>query len=147
MKFARFPSLELSWLPISERKGLPTPAILFHHDPQCSGCYLARGEPWDQLEHCGERDVLMISTAHGARPSTIAHEFRHMQQRYVTALPRIGFSPALDFGDTLEAWERAVKVFYRRPWELDALRFESRLAPDDTNEHAMRITVHARGWR
>lgn len=135
MMTARIPSLELAWLPMSERKGMPTPEVRFlDRIDSASGYYLRRGGRNDDYSHTGRRDVLVIG-AHGTdRAATIAHEFRHMQQHYVLALPRIGDSPTIDFGTTTEEWERGLRIFYRRPWEFDALRFERRLAPDHSND-------------
>ena len=140
----RRPSLELSWLPLSERKGMATPEIRFEEFTWASGYYLPRGQRLDDYEHTGRGDVLVISTSHGARKATLAHEFRHMQQRYIPSLPRLGISRVLDFGTTHEDWMRAVRIFYRRPWELDALRFEAKHAPDQQNEASLR-SIGSRG--
>lgn len=130
----RHPSLDLNWLPRSERKGLSLPRVEFRDVVGAGGYYLMAGARFDEFEHAGERDVLVISITAVDPAATIAHEFRHMQQRYVTTLPRIECAPWMDFGDTFETWSRAFRVFYRRPWERDALQFELRHAPCESND-------------
>lgn len=129
----RRPSLELSWLPLSDRKSIPTPEVAYAEMHDCGGCYVPAGYRDDDFETTGRRDLIVLSTAFGEpRPTTIAHEFRHLMQRYLPSLPRLRFMPALDFGETHETWTRAIRVFYReRPFELDALRYQTRIAPDD----------------
>lgn len=140
---SRTPSLELSWLPLSDRKTMPTPEVVFLDMPWCSACYKPRGFASDELEATVARDVLFISTHWGKdiRPSTFAHEYRHMQQYYIPALPKIMFDVhQLDFGDTYDTWARALRTFYRtRPWERDALRYERTFSSDEENEQAWQV--------
>lgn len=137
--YSRRPSLELSWLPISDRKTLPTPRITFMDLDWCGGCYCARGLRFDDMELTGNVDTIVVSTHFGeVKPSVLAHEFRHMQQHYLPSLPRIFAAPTLDFSG--DKWEGAIRRFYRgRPYEADALRYERRLAPDHANERAWQV--------
>lgn len=135
MHFSRTPSLEVNWLPNSDRKGLPTPMVAFADLDWCSGCFLPAGIRYESLESTGSRDVLVISTRHGARPATIAHEHRHFQQHYLPSLPRLFAAESLDFGVTFDSWCAAIRKFYRgRPFEMDALRYERRHVIDEQNE-------------
>jgi hypothetical protein len=90
MLLAKHPSLELSWLPLSDRKTMPTPAVAFMDLDWCSACYLRRGDRHENLESTGATDTIILSTHWGGdiRPSCIAHEYRHMQQHYLPDLPK-----------------------------------------------------------
>lgn len=124
---------------------MPTPQVAFADLDWCAGCYAARGKRYDAaywgVESTGARDLIVISTRWELRPATLAHEFRHMQQHYLPSLPAIYDAPALDFGKTPDSWADAIRVFYRRPYEADALRYERRLSPDETNEQHWRAAV------
>lgn len=142
--YSRTPSLEVSWLPLSDRKGLPTPLVAFGDFADASGYFLARGIRYDEFESTGARDVLLLSTVHGPRPATLAHEHRHFQQHYIPGLPRIFAAPALQFGDTVTTWRRAIRAFYlTRDFEMDALRYERRLAVDEVNTASFEALLHA----
>jgi hypothetical protein len=141
MLLAKHPSLELSWLPLSDRKTMPTPAVAFMDLDWCSACYLRRGDRHENLESTGATDMIVLSTHWGGdiRPSCIAHEYRHMQQHYLPDLPKAYADGMLqlDFGDTRESWLKSIRQFYRAmPWESDALRYELRLSPDQQNEES-----------
>lgn len=132
--FARHPSLELSWLPMSDRKGMPTPQIAYADLDWCSGCYCKAGTRFEDMEAPGARDTIFVSTRFGdVRGAVLAHEYRHLQQHYITSLPKSFNARALDFGQTFESWSNAIKEFYKRPYELDALLYERRLSPDEGN--------------
>lgn len=138
----RYPSLELAWLPLSDRKTLSTPRIVMLEEPDVGGYYSARGVRYigGTYPTHGERDTIVVSThwGDGRIASTLAHEYRHMQQWYVPSLPKIRPAPWPDWSD----WERAIRRFYHgRPWELDALRYERRHAPDQDNEQAMQVVM------
>ncbi len=140
MNFCRYPSLELSWLPMSDRKTLPTPHVVMVDLPEVGGFFSPRGIPQrDYVPTNGSRDIIAISTHwNDSRiASTLAHEFRHMQQWYLPGLPKWPNSDGwMDFSD----WDAAIKKFYRtRRYEMDALRYEYRLARDDTNERVREV--------
>lgn len=135
------------WLPLSDRKGLPTPRVLFRHMDWCSGCFVARThdrfiEDWLDIDR-SEGDVIVLSTAYDdIDPSVIAHEHRHFQQHYFQSLPRLGACIPFDPGDgSLEAWNVGIRNFYRsQPWEMDALRYELRIAKTEKSE-SQRLAV------
>jgi hypothetical protein len=133
MHRVRFPSLEFSWLPLSDRKSMPTADVVYADVSSWSGAYVPAGYRLEEFEHTGSRNTIVLSTHYGeTRRATVAHEFRHLMQRYLPSLPRMRLVPALDFGDTHETWAKAIRRFYReRPWEFDALRYETRFDADD----------------
>ncbi len=141
MNFCRHPSLELNWLPLSDRKTLATPHVVMVDEPNAGGFYSPRGQSCrdSSVPTLGERDIIAVSTHwdDSRIASTLAHEFRHLQQHYLPSLPRIRAAPWLDWNVD---WEKQLRLFYRgRPWEMDALRYERRHAKDDANERTVEI--------
>lgn len=131
----------LSWLPMSDRKGLPMPRVVFRDIAWASGAFFCR-----MAERCFDKeldadrndgDVLVIST-HWGQPSasTIAHEHRHFQQYYCLGLPQCGVvQPFQMMGDGEEDWRAGIRRFYRaQPWEMDALRYAMRIHRDEKCE-------------
>lgn len=135
------------WLPLSDRKTLPTPRVVFVDLPAWGGYFACR-----TVERCiddvtdidrRDGDLIVLSTHWGdPRPGVLAHEHRHFQQHYLPCLPLMrGGQSGFDFGNTLESWNRTIRrYFVTQPWELDALRYERRLAPDSVNEAMVRAT-------
>ncbi len=140
----------LDWLPLSDRKGLPTPRVVLRDVADCSGRFYCR-LPYRWVEHDidierSERDVILLST-HWGEPSasTIAHEHRHFQQRYLTGLPQSGhYRQPFSDGGTVEGWRIAIRRYYREhPWEMDALRYSARVHVDDHNDAQLHATFGA----
>lgn len=109
----RFPSLEISYLPNSIRKGLITPTIEFVEDIPYGGVY------WRK------KDIIQISTiSNNNLESIIAHEYRHHWQMYNTTLDKFKAQP---FNLNIE-YKQAIIEFFKDPFELDALIFELNFA-------------------
>lgn len=129
------------WLPLSDRKTMPTPRVVYLDLAWCGGYYAGR-----TTTHClddfgswldrKDGDIIVLSTHWGdPRPGVIAHEHRHLQQHYVKSLPQIGLCKGTNDDGTLGTWEREIRTFFRtQPWEMDALRYERRIAPDEVSE-------------
>lgn len=143
MERIKRPSLNLNWLPLSERKTLPTPRMAFIDVTGCGGYCAYRTDyhcieeltGWDRRDG----DVIVVSTAYGdyeRTAATLAHEYRHLQQNYFNDLPRLG--TCQPFRQDMP-WEEAIRVFYRQPCEFDALLFEHRFAPEETNTKSLLI--------
>jgi hypothetical protein len=126
-----------SWLPLSDRKGLPTPRVMYADLDWCGGCFIARTAERCIDEDFGidrrEADVIVLSTRHGDVPgSTLAHEHRHFQQHYLQALPRIGVVRPFDDAG---GWDAGIRSYYgSQAWEMDALRYSMRAHRDETCE-------------
>lgn len=134
---ARPPTIDpFSWLPLSDRKGLPTPRVLLRDLCNVGGFFAPRTKERCIDEEFGfdrrESDHIVLST-HWGEPmgSTVAHEHRHFQQHYRLLLPQLGKVLPVDFGETQEDWVKGIHQFYTsQPWEMDALRYSMRVHRD-----------------
>ena len=139
------------WLPLSDRKGLPTPRVLFCDAPEFGGAFYCRTLSravdglWLGLEFDRyEADHIVLSTHWGDTPgSVIAHEHRHLQQFYRgTSLPAIGVQQPFADDGTYEGWRKAIRRYYRSmPWEMDALRYSMRTHRDQTAEQHFEVML------
>ena len=137
----------INWLPLSHRKGIPQARYVYRDVEWCSGAFFHRTEESCYDERVGldlkDGDVILLSTHwDNIRPATIAHEFRHLSQHYSLCLPQIGQPVPTQSDGTYETWEKEIRRFFRRqPWEMDALRYELRHAPDETSEEMWLVTM------
>lgn len=111
-----FPALELTFLPLSLRKGIPTPEIAFvdsHEEIGCSGYYDAAGG------HCGR----LVAVNGEDCESTLAHEYRHHWQRHAGCFDSqtAAWVPD-DWQD--DYWTKIRDYFSFQLHEYDALLFE-----------------------
>lgn len=133
----RIPSLELNWLPMSVRKGLPTPRVIFA-SREWGGRYCSTrrdcGRYIDPLTDidCTKRGLIEINgedsiwEGSDLLPGAIAHEYRHHEQQH--SWRRFYSSVFQCRGD----YRASIVAFFRGyPQEMDALRFQLRVAPDD----------------
>lgn len=114
-------SSSLNFIPLSNRKGIPTPKVVFvPYTGQNYGGYYA----YDNRLVIVERDEKRT-------PATIAHEFRHHEQLYRNQFScRKGSKTYHHL-----PYEQMIRNYFRsQAHELDALLFERKIAPDDTNE-------------
>lgn len=140
--------MSFDWLPLSDRKGLPTPRVLYMDLDWCLGCFVARTPERCVEDYFGidrsERDVIVFSTHWGELAgSVVAHEHRHFQQRYLLGLPRLG-TPINQVRDVRDAahWRAAIKRFYTsQPWEMDALRYSVRVHLDEPTEQQLEAVL------
>lgn len=121
---------ELRWVRGID-KDIPFPTIIFDNDHNFSGCYY---HPEDSIVNVNGREFelkngLIIFNIDFGDPSTLAHEWRHHWQWYNgwkvdSILPNyeIGYKEAM-----IEFYSNSIS-------ELDALLFEIKKSPDDTNQ-------------
>lgn len=141
--------MNFSWLPLSDRKTLPTVKVLFKDFEYASGLFYPRTpnrcvDDWLEIDR-GAIDVIVLST-HWGEPqmSTIAHEYRHFQQHYISNLPHwFGQSTASCAHDgTYRGWQNMIRNFYRsQAWEMDALLYSLKYARDDYVEAELENVV------
>lgn len=133
----RHPTLELDWLPLSVRKGLDQPRIVFTGAADCGGRYWARArgnKPILTPFHFDRREAAIIELGCMPTPATIAHEYRHHWQRE----NNIYWSPCSAAWNPIDDgwnayWKEIRRYFTTHKDERDALLFEAKIAPDDIN--------------
>lgn len=122
----RLPSLELSFLPLSLRKGMEIPEI-------------AIGETVEELGYTGMYDPsvgtagrLYVGSDAENIEAVIAHEWRHHWQWRNQIFVQDWQKPVPAFG--ADYWGDIVDYFSRRAHEHDALLFEIAMAPEPVSE-------------
>lgn len=131
----RTPSLEFNWLPNSMRKGLPTPRIVIVNRSDCSGFYCNQTmdrciHPWVDMDVSEGPVIGVANDAHGTS-GILAHEYRHHWQwlKYSALMGRSVWSET-EHHDYKASIIRYFRAFW---WEMDALRFQLKHAPDDVS--------------
>lgn len=132
--------MTFNWLPLSDRKTLPSVRVLYVDITEAAGYFVSRTEhrcfnEEFQIER-SERDVIVLST-HWGDPTgtTVAHEHRHFQQRYGLSPVRLGRPLELEpRGETYEDWAQWMRRFYSQPWEKDALLYSLKHDRDDATQ-------------
>lgn len=130
----RNPSLEFNWLPNSLRKGLQTPRLVLLDDTWCGAAYWRRTSARCLLESFGVdmdlKEGAVIALCASKDPGSLAHEYRHHWQ----------IESGYKFGQSV--WQQASAETYKASilryfrsfwWEMDALRFQLKHAPDDVS--------------
>lgn len=130
----RNPSLEFNWLPTSIRKGMSTPRLVLLDATWCGGAYWRRTDNRCVPESFGLdldlREGAVIALCASRDPGTLAHEYRHHWQ----------LESGHQFGESV--WQQASWASYKNSiiryfksywWEMDALRFQLKHAPDDVS--------------
>lgn len=107
----RIPSLELSFIPLSLRKGLPTPDIVMVDDPTTHNGYGGYYDPVAQQ--------IVVASGCDDVETVLAHEWRHHWQLHAGWTGR---QPPFDI--SADYWREVVRVFSFSPREHDALLFE-----------------------
>ena len=129
---ARNPSLEFNWLPNSIRKGLQTPRLVLLDATWCGGAYWRRTDyrcvPKSFGLDLDLKEGAVIGLCASRDPGTLAHEYRHHWQ----------IESGYKFGESVwqqaspEAYKTSIIRYFRSYWwEMDALRFQLKHAPDD----------------
>lgn len=99
-----------SFLPLSERKGIPEPKVFLESSNTHYGGYYS-------IEH---KHIVVCETPDIA--STLAHEYRHYLQDYtnIVKLPKTNNSPNFNL-----PYRKMIRHYYRtKRHELDALLYE-----------------------
>lgn len=129
----RNPSLEFNWLPNSIRKGLPTPRIVIVNRSDCGGFYCAQTKnrcihPWVDMD-VSEGPVIGVANNDNETAGIIAHEYRHHWQwlNHSGLMGRSVWSEP----ESLDYKASIIRYFRSFWWEMDALRFQLKHAPDD----------------
>lgn len=110
---------DLNWLPLSLRKNIVLPKVVWEekNDQPYGGFY--------------EKGILTI-VEDKYEASVIAHEFKHYLQDITVGIPCVPFNMELFRGDT---YNKAIRLFFRtRPWEMEALLFQHKYAPEEYTE-------------
>jgi len=139
----RYPSLELNWLPNSDRKGLSDPAIIHGEDGDTGGGYYSADkynnfERFDNRMVHMRRGVIYVDHSwgdHGFIPAVIAHEFRHHYQHVTLPNRLLCLSPVHDWYKTegRPYNERIIRHFLFQWLEWDAFRYEARIMSTEEN--------------
>ena len=121
----RNPSLELNWLPNSMLKNIPTPEIYMVDDANYGGCYYHISSKY-------KRGRIIIVDIAETIASTIAHEWRHCWQNHNNNLPEQGSS--WEQHSKGKTYKKAIISYFKdQPFEMDALLFELKHAPNEYN--------------
>lgn len=130
----RNPSLEFNWLPNSLRKGLSTPRLVIVDRNDCGGfCCQPTLErcvhPWVEMD-VAEGAVIGVSSNELDIAGTLAHEYRHYWQWFSYSK-----SMAQSVWNHRSTDYKAAIISYFRSywWEMDALKFQLKYAPDDVS--------------
>lgn len=129
----RHPSLEFNWLPNSMRKGLSTPRLVIVDRSDCSGFYCKQMpkrciDPWVGMD-VSEAPVVAITENATGTAGVLAHEYRHHWQWSTYPAPVIS-SVWTEGGNYKASIIRYFSAFW---WEMDALKFQLKHAPDDVS--------------
>lgn len=132
-----------TWLPLSDRKTLPSIKVVYRDIDYAAGLFYPKHTcKW--IDHDldmdrGESDIIVLSTRWGdPTESTISHEHRHFQQHYFLGLPQIGILVPFENDGTHEGWKAGIKAYYQKqPWEMDALLYSERVIRNDSNDEQM----------
>lgn len=141
---ARFPSLELNWLPMSLRKGLSTPRIFYYTKFSCGGYYVRR--TFHRCLHIEldvdlkEGAVLVIAHPDEERQHTLVHEWRHHWQ-IENGIDKPPWPWQDSVGFSTSRYEDAIRAYFKEPTELDALLFQHKQEPDDLSDYWMSLVM------
>ncbi len=126
----KHPSLELNWLPNSIRKGIPTPRLVVTDSNDYSGVFYHPTEDCEIFDMpLDKAPVIAISSTHDHFHSAVAHEFRHHWQLHNGLLGE-GNGHWLHLFKSWKTYQRAIVAYFKtQPHEMDALRFERKVAP------------------
>lgn len=139
-------SLEFNWLRWRDRS-LVIPEVVYVSKPvhpqfgtECGGFYCQPGKYELRVEdqfYDGAFGVIVVAAdAKCDGRSTLAHEWRHHWQRH----NGIAFDSAL--WDSRKHYETAIRQYFRNSkCEIDALRFETAVAPSDVNDYWMSLVA------
>lgn len=139
----RNPSLELNWLPNSIRKGMPTPRMAIVDGADYGGAYWRKTKDRCVLDGLDvdlkEGGFIALGTIRNA--GCIAHEYRHHWQ--IQSGYRFGASVWRQ--NPGESYERSIVRYFRSYWwEMDALKFQLKHAPDEISLYwkELLLTTH-----
>ncbi len=122
----RLPSLELNFLPLSLRKGMDVPEIIFCDAAEIGG-HQGMYEP-----SVGAAGRLYVGADAENIEAVLAHEWRHHWQWRNQIFVMDWQKPVLAFG--VNYWGDIVDYFSHRAHEHDALLFEIATAPIPVSE-------------
>jgi len=113
---------ELNFIPLSYRKNVVMPKVILEPDV---------GQNYGGYYDTEEKNIVAVETTNIA--STLAHEFRHfLQDYYGHTLAAIEISNSDVEYDNYNAF---IRRYFRSSWsEMDALRFENKIAPSKVNK-------------
>lgn len=120
---------DITWLPISLRKGVEVPAVKFVELNNQYGGYYTPGTK-----------VLVIASDEeiDRTDSTIAHEYCHYLQ-YTKGLKKMGSN--IDLFNKY-CYNEAIRLYFRtQDFEMEALLFEYKHAPSEVNKFWLKALV------
>lgn len=144
-----FPSLELRWLARHD-KDLPLPEIIFtpsnldFRGQKCGGCYYKPEQNeflYGDLFIPFDKGVIVVGTESPELiAGTIAHEWRHHWQFHRgLSLEPSHYDPKAF--EEYTGYRAAVRKYFRtQAHELDALRYQNKVAPDWCSDYVMECT-------
>lgn len=121
---------DLEWLPLSERKGINLPKIVY--EP-------FEGQNYAGYHQSGSGILTIVERSDTETHAIIAHEFRHYTQSLRALLPNTVAS--LSLFDKF-SYNKAIRIYYRESWhEMDALLFERKVSPTELNKFWLNACV------
>jgi hypothetical protein len=128
------PSLEFDWLPNSVRKGISTPRLVLLGGDWCGGAYWRQTDSRCVPSQFGlDMDLsegAVIGLCASRNAGTLAHEYRHHWQ--IESGYKIGAS--VWHQANADSYQRSIIRYFRSYWwEMDALKFQLKHAPDDVS--------------
>lgn len=114
--------MSINWLPLSVRKGLDTPKVLY--EP-----YI--GQPYGGFYH--NNIILVVVHDEKYIPATIAHEYKHHIQRHTGKNFIVPNDVLAEFSKF--SYNKAIRNYFRRMWwEMEALVFQEKYAPTEVGK-------------
>lgn len=114
--------MSITWLPLSVRKGLDTPKVVY--------------EPYVDQPYGGfYRDNMILVVVHDEKDAaaTIAHEYKHHIQRHTGKKFTVP-NNVLD-GFSKYSYNKAIRNYFRQMWwEMEALVFQEKHAPTEVGK-------------
>lgn len=113
---------ELNFIPLSYRKNVVLPKVILEPDTN---------QPYGGYYDTETKIIVAVETSNIA--ATLAHEFRHfLQDYYGHTLAVVEIS---DSDVEFDNYNKFIRKYFRSSWsEMDALRFENKIAPSRANK-------------
>ncbi len=122
---------ELSWLPLSDRKNIDLPNILWEE---------YTGQEYGGYYEHGSTNLVIVMRDERTVDSTIAHEFKHYLQ-YINGNSSINGSDLTVFSKY--DYNTAITIYFKtQPHELDALLYEHKIARNYWNDFWLRGLIN-----
>lgn len=119
---------DISWLPLSLRKNIDLPKVVYEPVNDLYGGYFINGT----------KEIIVVEYEPQV-PSTIVHEYCHYLQDISGKLPTKGSNVSLF---EKYSYNKAIRLYFRTQWwEMEALLLEHKIAPTAVSRFWLKALV------